>query len=127
MANDEAYHNKDPKQMLFEKLKKYATKAGIKLVYVVLLLYYTLQKDNVPFKAKAIILGALGYFISPIDAVPDFLPILGYTDDFGAVMMALATVSMYIDNEIRNKAQAQLKSWFGEVSDSDIGEVNDKL
>ena len=113
--------------MLFDKVKKYAVKAGIKLVYVVLLLYHTLQKDNVPLKAKAAIIGALGYFITPFDIIPDFLPIIGYTDDFGALMMALGTVSMYIDAEVKNKAQAQIISWFGEASESDIGEVNDKL
>lgn len=88
---------------------------------------YTQQKDNVPLKAKAVIIGALGYFIAPFDAIPDFLPIIGYTDDFGALMMALATVSMYIDNGVKNKAKAQVTSWFGEISESDIGEVNDKL
>jgi len=127
VANDKEYHGKYQRQVLFHKLKKYATKAGIKLVYVVLLLYYTLQKDNIPLKAKAVIIGALGYFIAPLDFIPDFLPIIGYTDDFGALMMALATVSMYIDHEVKNKAQAQLKSWFGEVSERDIDEVNDKI
>ena len=127
VANDEEYHGKYQKQVLFSKLKKYATKAGIKLVYVVLLLYYTLQKDNIPLKAKAVIIGALGYFITPFDLIPDFLPLIGYTDDFGALMMALATVSMYIDHDVKNKARAQLQSWFGAASDSDIDEVNGKL
>jgi len=127
MANDEEYHGKYPRQVLFDKLKKYAVKAGIKVVYVVLLLYYTLQKDNIPLKSKAVIIGSLGYFIMPFDLIPDFLPIIGYTDDFGALMMALATVSMYIDNEVKSKARTQLESWFGQANESDIAEVNKKL
>ena len=109
------------------KMKKKTVKAGKKIIYVALLLYYTLQKDNVPVKAKAVIVGALGYFIMPFDAIPDFLPLVGYTDDFGALMIALATVSMYIDNEVKGKARIQLESWFGQGNESDIDEVNAKL
>lgn len=122
-----SYSGKYNQKVLIEKLKKNTVKAGQKLVYTVLLLYYTLQKDNVPLKAKAVIIGALGYFIAPFDAFPDFLPLVGYTDDFGALMMALATVAMYIDQDVKDKAKAQLTGWFGEVSESDIHEVNGKL
>jgi uncharacterized membrane protein YkvA (DUF1232 family) len=123
----EKYSSKYTDQKLFEKLKKFAMKAGKKLVYIVLLLYYTLQKENVPKKVKAVIIGALGYFISPFDAIADFIPFLGYTDDFGALMMALAVVSIYIDKEIKDKAKSRLESWFGEVDESELAEVNAKL
>jgi len=123
----EKYYNKYTDKKLFEKLKKFSLKAGKKLVYVVLLLYYTLQKDNVPNKIKAVIIGALGYFISPLDVIADFIPFLGYTDDFGALMMALAVVSMYIDKETKDKAKSRLESWFGEVDESELAEVDAKL
>lgn len=126
-TNYDKYSNEYTQKALVEKLKNNTVKAGKKLVYVVLLLYYTLQKDNVPLKAKTAILGALGYFIVPIDAIPDLLPMIGLTDDFGALMIALATVSMYIDDEVKRKAKAQLDQWFGEGSDDDIDEVNAKL
>ena len=113
--------------LMLKKMKNKAVKAGKKLVYAVLLLYYTLQKDNVPLRAKAVIVGALGYFIAPLDVIPDFLPIIGYTDDFGALMIALATVSMYIDHEVKRKALIQLEAWLGQVSEKDIAEVNTKL
>jgi len=125
--NNDNYANQYTQNSLTDKLRKNTIKAGKKLVYVVLLLYYTLQKDNVPLKAKAAIVGALGYFIAPFDVIPDFLPIIGYTDDFGALMMALATVSMYIDHEVKCKARAQLEVWFGQVHDSEIAEVMTKL
>jgi uncharacterized membrane protein YkvA (DUF1232 family) len=125
--NFEKYSNKYADKKLFDKLKKFAAKAGKKLVYVVLLLYYTLQKDNVPKKAKAVIIGALGYFISPLDVIPDFIPFLGYTDDFGAVMMALAVVSIYIDEDIKDKAKSRLESWFGKINESELAEVDAKL
>jgi uncharacterized membrane protein YkvA (DUF1232 family) len=103
------------------KLKKFAKKAGASVVYAVLLLYYTLQKPEVPVKAKAIIIGALGYFILPLDLIPDVVVGLGYTDDLGALGVALFQVAMYIDEDIRGQAKEKLKDWFGDnVDTSDI-------
>lgn len=103
------------------KLKKFAKKAGSSVVYAVLLLYYTLQKPEVPIKAKAVIIGALGYFILPLDLIPDIMVGVGYTDDLGALGIALFQVAMYIDEDIKNKAKDKLKEWFGDsVDTSDI-------
>ena len=113
--------------VMIENIKNKTVKASKKIAYAVLLLYYTLQKDNVPLKAKAVIIGAIGYFITPIDVIPDFLPFVGYTDDFGALMMALATVYMYIDIDVKNKGRNQLESWFGQVNECDIAEINNRL
>jgi uncharacterized membrane protein YkvA (DUF1232 family) len=108
-------------EKFWEKLKKFAKKAGSSVVYAVLLLYYTLQKPQVPTKAKAIIIGALGYFILPFDLIPDFAVGLGYTDDLGALGVALLQVAMYIDDGIKQKAKEKLKDWFGDTVDtSDI-------
>jgi uncharacterized membrane protein YkvA (DUF1232 family) len=105
----------------WEKLKRYAKKAGSSVVYAVLLLYYTLQKPEVPTKAKATIIGALGYFIFPFDLIPDVMVGVGYTDDLGALGIALFQVAIYIDNEIKQKAKEKLIEWFGEgVDTSDI-------
>jgi uncharacterized membrane protein YkvA (DUF1232 family) len=103
------------------KLKKYAQKAGSSVVYAVLLLYYTLQKPEVPAKAKATIIGALGYFILPLDLIPDVMIGVGYTDDLGALGVALFQVAIYMDNDIKKKAKEKLIEWFGEgVDTSDI-------
>ncbi|PEO50494.1 hypothetical protein CN563_02685 [Bacillus sp. AFS026049] len=51
-------------------MKKFGKKAGVKVVYVALLLFYTLQKPTTPVWAKTVIVGALGYFILPIDLIP---------------------------------------------------------
>lgn len=103
------------------KLKKFAKKAGSSVVYAVLLLYFTLQKPEVPVKAKTIIIGALGYFILPLDLIPDIAVGVGYTDDLGALGVALLQVAMYIDEDIKNKAKEKIKEWFGDkVDTSDI-------
>jgi len=109
----------------WEKLKKTAQKAGVSLVYAVLLLYYTLQKPEVPVKAKTLMIGALGYFILPIDLIPDTLIGVGYTDDLGAITFALLQVAMYIDDDVKGKAKDRLSKWFGEKTDTSL--IDQKL
>ncbi|WP_191556161.1 YkvA family protein [Metabacillus idriensis] len=105
----------------WDKLKKFGKKAGSSVVYSVLLLYFTLQKPEVPKKTKAIIIGALGYFILPLDLIPDLAAGVGYTDDLGALGLALLQVAMYIDDDIKNQAKEKLTEWFGQsVDTSDI-------
>ena len=76
-------------------------------------LYYTLKKPDLPVRARAVILGALGYFILPVDALPDFLPIVGLTDDLGVLAAAAAAVIMYMDDEVKARADAKLESLLG--------------
>jgi len=108
-------------EKFWDKLKKFGKKAGSSVVYAVLLLYFTLQKPEVPVKAKTIIIGALGYFILPLDLIPDVAVGVGYTDDLGALGVALFQVAIYIDDDIKNRAKEKLKDWFGDrVDTSDI-------
>ncbi|WP_312099357.1 YkvA family protein [Niallia sp.] len=112
-------------EKFWKKLARFGKKAGSSVVYAVLLLYYTLQKPSVPKKIKVTIIGALGYFILPIDLIPDFLVGIGYTDDLGALGIALFQVAMYIDDDIKTKAKAKLAEWFG--SKVDTAEIDKKL
>jgi uncharacterized membrane protein YkvA (DUF1232 family) len=98
----------------WDKIKNFAKVAGQEVIGKALQLYYALQDSNTPAWAKAVIISALGYFISPIDAVPDITPLVGYADDAGVLTAALATVASYITDDIKQKAKAKLKEWFGE-------------
>lgn len=89
------------------KVRRIATQVGAKLLYPALQLYYMLQSPRVPTKAKTLIIGALGYLILPADLVPDFIPVLGFTDDLTALMMALRTVNKYLDADIKHRAKEQ--------------------
>jgi len=110
---------------LWKKIKKYSKKVGSSSVYAILLLYFVLQKEEVPMKNKLIIYGALGYFILPTDLIPDIAPGVGYTDDIGVLLAALWQVSIYIDTDVKNQAKEKLKDWFGD--DIDTSDVDDKL
>ena len=67
-----------------------------------------------PLKTKMVSYGALGYFISPIDVIPDFIPVVGFTDDIGVLAAAVVMAASYIDAEAKAKADAKLAGWFGE-------------
>lgn len=97
----------------WDKLKKYAQFAGADVVEKALQLYYALKAPATPKWAKTMIIGALAYFILPTDAIPDFIPVAGYTDDLGALAAALTTVHVHITDEIRAQAKAKLAQWFG--------------
>lgn len=110
-----------------EKIVKYAKKAGIKLIYVGLLLYYTLDNPSLPKKLKALVMGSLGYFILPIDFIPDFIPIVGYTDDLGVLMAAIVVVALYIDGESKKKAKDKLVSIFGDIDEGILENIDKKI
>jgi len=98
----------------WEKIKGFAVKAGKEVIEKALVLYYCLQDPHTPGWARAVILGALGYFIVPLDAVPDLTPITGFVDDLGALAAALAIVALHIKPEHREKARHKMTEWFGE-------------
>lgn len=94
------------------KLKLSAKAAGRELVEKSLWLYYAARRPDTPLWAKTAVYSALAYFILPIDAIPDFIPITGYTDDMAAIAAAVATITSYIDDEVKNLANKRLKCWF---------------
>ncbi|MEG3862173.1 DUF1232 domain-containing protein [Microcoleus sp. herbarium12] len=100
-------------ESFWAKLKKFALTAGREVVEKALTLYYTAQNPNVPAWAKTVVVGALTYFISPIDAIPDILVGVGFTDDLGVLLAAIATVSVYINAETKAQAQQKMSDWFG--------------
>lgn len=108
---------------LWKKIGNVAKKAGLKTVYMVLLLYYVLISDSTPQKYKAMIIGALGYFVLPLDAIPDFVPAVGYTDDVAAIAGAILAVAKCISPEIEAQAKAKLEEWFGEYDEAEIADV----
>ena len=116
----EKYQENYSESGLQRKIKSVARWAGAKVMYAVLLLYYVLQSPTISKGDKSKIYGALGYFILPTDLVVDFLPIVGYSDDLAALMIALHAVATNITPEIKAQAKAKLTKWFGEKSQKKI-------
>ncbi|MCH5302439.1 MAG: DUF1232 domain-containing protein [Prevotella sp.] len=117
-----SYANKFSQAEFVEKISRIAKRAGAKLIYAALILFYTLQSDKVSAKDKAIIIGALGYMISPIDVIPDAIPIAGLTDDMAVLLYVLKKIWVDVDPEVKDRALERLKKWF---DDDEIKEIDD--
>lgn len=70
--------------------------------------WYCTRDPATPRKVKLTLLAALGYFVLPIDAIPDFMPFLGFTDDAAVIAAALAAVASSITPEHRAQAEEAL-------------------
>lgn len=108
---------------LWKKISRFGKQIGSRSVYAVLLLYYAYQRKETPRWAKNIIIGILGYFIAPIDFIPDLTPILGYTDDVKLFTVGLGTLAAYIDSDVKQQAKDKLSAWNFPLED--IQEVDD--
>ena len=106
------YKDKFTQNGFVEKISRIAKRAGVKLVYAALILYYTLESDRVSIKDKAIIIGALGYLISPLDVIPDAIPIAGLGDDLAVLIYVLRKVWDEVYDDVKAKAKTKLSQWF---------------
>ena len=116
-----SYKDKFTQNGFIDKVSRIAKRAGAKLVYAALILYYTLQSDKVSVKDKTLIIGALGYLISPLDVMPDAIPIVGLGDDLSVLIYVLHKVWGDVSNEIKEKAHEKLSKWF---DDEEIKEAD---
>ena len=116
----EKYSGQYSENDFWNKIKVFGTKAGIKVVYAALLLYYVVKDPMTPKKDRTKILGALGYLILPLDLIPDFIPVAGYTDDLAALTWAIYAVAKNITPEIKQKAKDKMKELFGEYDEKDL-------
>lgn len=120
LDNYDKYRRYFSDDQFWDKLKKMARKAGIKVVYAALLLYYVLRNPGTPKADRTKIVGALGYLLLPTDLIPDFLPVVGYTDDLAALMWVLYTVIHNITPEVKIQAREKLGQWFSDYDGADI-------
>ena len=100
-------------ERFMDKVLKYGKAIGGELLCQAFLLKAVLGKEEVPTQAKVAIIGALGYLICPIDAIPDFIPVAGYTDDAAALMAAYKMVQAYVTEEDRAEAEAKVAKLLG--------------
>ncbi|KKB55797.1 YkvA family protein [Parabacteroides gordonii] len=99
---------------LWKKIERVAKKVGATVLLPVFTLYYMLQDDKVSLQHKAYIVGALGYFILPIDLIPDgILPVIGFTDDIAVMTLVLKLVKDSITPEIKARANQRVAEVMG--------------
>ncbi|EGZ44891.1 MULTISPECIES: YkvA family protein [Neisseria] len=87
------------------KLARFAARLGGPAVKQLYALYFLYKSPAVPKRAKLIIAGALIYFFSPIDSIPDLLGPLGFTDDIAVIALVYAQMKAYMTEDIKVRAQ----------------------
>ena len=95
-----SYANKFSQSEFVEKISRIAKRAGSKLVYAALILYYTLQSDRISKTDNA-----------------------GLTDDFAVLIYVLKKVWTDIDPSIIEQAKEKLSKWFDEEEICDIQDI----
>ena len=116
----ERFEKEYSEEKFWDKLKRSAAKAGAAVVYVALQLYYVMLSGRVSLRDKALIIGALGYLILPIDLIPDAFLVVGFADDLTALMTVYRLVKTNIDEEIRNKAKGKTCELIGKTELDDF-------
>lgn len=83
------------------------------MVEKALYLFYASREPDTPTWAKSVIYSALGYYILPADLISDLVPVVGYSDDLGALATAVAVCAVFVTPEVKAKAHQKWNDWFG--------------
>lgn len=96
MTSEDEYLTKEKyvESNIWQKLEKYGKKISFAKDIIALVNY--MRDKRVAWHRKAIVVTALIYFISPVDAVPDIAPLVGYLDDLGVI----ASLLKYLGSEL---------------------------
>lgn len=114
------YEKQYSEEKFWSKVTTVAKKAGIKVIYMALLLFYALDSTSLSVKDRALIIGALGYFILPLDIVSDLMPAIGFLDDAAILLAITKLLIVGIDNKVVALAKGKLSQWFGNFNESEI-------
>lgn len=71
--------------------------------------WYAARDPKTPVAAKGIMLGALAYFVLPVDAIPDVFVGIGFTDDAAVIAALLATLGSHVKPRHQEKAERALE------------------
>lgn len=110
-------------ETFWDKVGKHGAQAGPELVQKALVLYYTMNNPKTPNRIKASIMGALAYFILPLDAVPDALMGIGYLDDLGVLVWAYDTTFNHISEAALNSASRASQKWLRSMSAAEAATI----
>ena len=110
---DKDYSGSYSEDGLWDKISKNAKKVGLAPISNALKLFYSMKLRKATPAQIVTIVAALGYFICPVDAIPDVLGVLGYTDDATVLAAAVAALGCCQSEEVVLAAEQKLQEWFG--------------
>ena len=105
---------------LWNKIAKIGKSIGATVIYPVLLLFNLLKSSETNLKEKAMIIGALGYFILPLDLIPDAIVGAGFTDDLAALTAIISALASCITLEMQNESKQKCHDLLGDIDDRAI-------
>ena len=97
----------------WDKLRKYIRR--VPFVEDAVAAYYCAMDPATPLHVKAVLFGALAYFIVPLDIIPDFIGLVGFTDDAAVLYAAIRIVSSHITEMHHLQARAAIDRLSGEA------------
>ena len=80
--------------------------------------YYCATDKATPARVKAVLMGALAYFVVPADLIPDFIASIGFTDDAAVLFLAIQTVAPHIKDRHREQGRGAIRRLTGEANAS---------
>ena len=115
---------KDPRKHVYEAevidssvidegvLKKVLRQAGRTLAKPALEAFEMMMDISTPSQVKVSMLAALTYLLMPVDLMPDFIPVAGFSDDLVALTAAISLWRNHMTPQIKNRARLKLDKWF---------------
>lgn len=94
---------------LKEKLARISRRTQRHIRFWTSVLYYLLKEPGIPWLSRTLAAITLGYLLSPIDLIPDFIPVLGQLDDMAIVPLLLFLTIRSIPREIREACMAKAR------------------
>ena len=122
-ANLKLYEKYFSENELLQKIGKLGKSIGATVLYPVFLLFNLLKSGDINLKEKAMIIGTLGYFILPVDLLPDAIVGVGYADDVAVLTAAVKALASCITEDIQNESKEQLRKIFGEFDEKALDSV----
>ena len=110
MASDED----EVRRGFWRKVRRLA--ASLPFAQDLLAAHYCAFDRQTPLHVKAVLLGAIAYFVLPTDLIPDYIPVIGYTDDAAVLAAAIKLVASNITPDHREAARRTLARMRGEQS-----------
>ncbi len=93
--------------LVFKKIKHYLGQ----LKQDILILWFAIRSPNTPTIPKILAFLAVAYAFSPIDLIPDFIPILGYVDDLILIPIMVFLILKIIPNPVLQTARVEANEW----------------
>lgn len=113
LARRIAADERELRRSFWRKLKAMA--ARLPFAEDLIAAHYCAFDRSTPLHVKAVLVGALAYFVLPTDVIPDVLPVIGYTDDAAVLAAAIKLVASHITPDHRQAAQRMLARMRGGV------------